>query len=316
MIKYSALSGVRQGRYYSYATIFVPDYDEQGDNGFAKRFPALNKNRIAEALEEYLLAQTGQTAPERLMNAAAAEDKPEQTDTPVPERKPDREIPENRDNADETESRQKPEKAGTEVQIPQYKPDSKFDRFRENLRPWEGGVANRSKEADPGGKTNKGMSQKTLNLLKDKYPEWNLPEESTDLTDKQITDLFRHEFYERTQIHKLNEVAGFDKTGSKLVEHVFDANVMTKPARVGTWVQESIDETIGTDLKVSGANGEKTYDGIMGSKTREALQKAVEQGKTKEISRKFWKKRYDYLKSLGNKDHNPGWWPRVESFKE
>ena len=78
-------------------TIFVPDYDEQGDNGLTKRLPTLNKNRIAEALEEYLLAQTGQT--EKLMNAAAAEDKPDNADAtgrithtestpPAPERKP------------------------------------------------------------------------------------------------------------------------------------------------------------------------------------------------------------------------------------
>ena len=74
-----------------HATIFAPDPTEQEDeNGFTTTPSGIrvNKNRIAEALEEYLLAQTGQTAPERLMNAAAAEDKPEQTDTPVPERKP------------------------------------------------------------------------------------------------------------------------------------------------------------------------------------------------------------------------------------
>ncbi|MDH5722961.1 MAG: peptidoglycan-binding protein [Alphaproteobacteria bacterium] len=197
------------------------------------------------------------------------------------------------------------------VNIPQHGPDPVFDHFRENLKPREGGIADRSKEVDLGGLTNQGMSQAFLDDLKKRSPEWNLPEKSTDLTDQQISDIFREEFYERTKIGKLNEIAGFDKTGSKLVEHVFDAGIMTNPKRVGQWLQQSIDEVTGSDLKVN-----KSYDGVVGSKTREALEKAAEKDKIKEISRKFWEKRHDYLKSLDNASDNPGWWPRLEEFKE
>lgn len=201
------------------------------------------------------------------------------------------------------------------VKIPQYNSDPVFDQFRENLKPREGGKSSRSLAVDPGGDTNKGMSQEALDDIRKIHPKWNLPKKSFDLTDKQITDLFRDQYYEFTQVNKLNEVAGFDKTGSKLVEHVFDAGVMTNPTKVGAWLQESIDETIGTDLKVN-KNSQKSYDGILGSQTRTAMKDVVDQGKTLEVSRKFLQKRIDYLKTLGNKSGNAGWWPRVNSFKE
>ncbi|MGH1402714.1 MAG: glycosyl hydrolase 108 family protein [Alphaproteobacteria bacterium] len=100
----------------------------------------------------------------------------------------------------------KPDILAEKIKIPQHAPDPVFDQFREKLAPREGGIANRSKQADPGGLTNKGMSQNFLNDLRARSPEWNLPEKSTDLTDEQITDIFRDEFYERPQINKLHEV--------------------------------------------------------------------------------------------------------------
>ena len=221
---------------------------------------------------------------------------PDKTLAPVPQRKPASDLSE-------------------ETKIPQYETDPVFERFRENLKPREGGIADRSKSADPGGLTNQGMSQATLDLIRKKHPEWNLPKSSRDLTEKQITGLFRDQFYEYTQINKLNEVAGYNKTGSKLVEHIFDANIMTTPTVVGEWLQESIDETIGSDLRIE-KNGIKEHDGILGSQTRAALKQAVEQGKTKEISRKFWNKRLEYLKEQKIASNNRGWWPRLYEFKE
>jgi hypothetical protein len=43
---------------------------------------------------------------------------------------------------------------------------SLFQQYRGNLGPREGGIANRPKTADPGGLTNKGMSQKELDRLR------------------------------------------------------------------------------------------------------------------------------------------------------
>ena len=164
---------------------------------------------------------------------------------------------------------------------------------------------------------NKGISQGFLNDIRKRSPELNLPSKPTDLTNQQITSLFREEFFERTQINKLNEVAGFDKTGSKLVEHVFDANVMTNPIKVGVWLQEAIDETIGTDLRADPNNKEEPYDGILGSQTRKAIKQAVEQGKVREISKSFADKRIKFLRGLENYSNNKnGWEKRVMELRD
>ena len=60
------------------------------------------------------------------------------------------------------------------------KSDPDFNRFRENLEFWEGELANRPPEEDPGGPTNKGLSQEPLDLINDTHPEWGLREETKD----------------------------------------------------------------------------------------------------------------------------------------
>lgn len=191
-----------------------------------------------------------------------------------------------------------------------------FEEFFKNLKEKEGGISNRSKEADPGGLTNQGVSTR---FYKDYINEnWNeyLPKNVTELSEEKRKEIFKSDFFVKTQIDKLVPIAGYDKTSSRLVEHVFDANVMTDPVKVGRWLQQSIDETIGTDTRVTEKNGEKTYDGILGSKTREALKQAVEEKKIQDVHERFTNKRIDYLRGLQNYKANPGWEKRVNSFKE
>lgn len=139
----------------------------------------------------------------------------------------------------------------------------------------------------------------------------DLPEKPTELSDEQIEMLFKEEYFLRPQIDKLNEVVGFDKTGSKLVEHVFDAGILSGPEDAGIWLQESLDEALGTDLKTQGS-----YDGILGSQTRSILEKAVSQDKIKEVHERFIEKRLEHLKSLPNAQANPGWRGRVEDLRD
>ena len=91
----------------TFSTAPIPE-EQEDKNGFTTTPSGIrvNKSRIAEALEDYLLAQI--KPPEKPARQAVAEDKPEQTDTPVPERKPDREIPENKDDADRVHETQTP----------------------------------------------------------------------------------------------------------------------------------------------------------------------------------------------------------------
>jgi lysozyme family protein len=184
-----------------------------------------------------------------------------------------------------------------------------------NLAPREGGWANRDPAADPGGPTNKGMSQKELNRLR-RAPEWkHLPARAKSLTEGQIENIYRVEYFERAQIEKLANVSGLSKAAPNLAEQVFDAGVQHGILDPGTWLQRSLDEAIGTDLRVSARNGGAEYDGIVGTDTRTALEQAVRAGKAAEINDRIVDRRIRYMRSLPNIGPNAGWIPRAESFR-
>ncbi len=190
-----------------------------------------------------------------------------------------------------------------------------FQRFLKNLAPREGGIANRGPSVDPGGPTNKGISQKELDRLRI-TPRWKqLPPQSKTLNNAQIENIYRKEYFERAQIEKLSNVPGLSKVAPKLAEQVFDAGVQHGIQDPGKWLQQALDETIGTDLRVSGKSGGKMYDGIVGTDTRAALEQAVRAGKANEINDKIVDKRVQYMKSLSNSGPNKGWIFRAESFR-
>jgi lysozyme family protein len=110
-------------------------------------------------------------------------------------------------------------------------------------------------------------------------------------------------------------VPGLSAAAPKLAEQVFDAGVQHGILDAGRWLQESIDEVTGTDLRVTDKKGNKLYDGIVGSGTRRALETAVANGKAKEINNRIVQKRVPYMKSRPEFGSNPGWIPRAKSFE-
>ena len=129
------------------------------------------------------------------------------------------------------------------------KSDPGFNRFRDNLRAPEGGFADRPKNEDPGGPTNKGISDKLLKLINENHPEWRLPTETKGLNEEQIRGLLRKEFYDRPQIDKVSKIEGLGEEGPQLPEQLFDAGVLHGPETAGKWLQQSLDESLGTDLR-------------------------------------------------------------------
>jgi lysozyme family protein/peptidoglycan hydrolase-like protein with peptidoglycan-binding domain len=190
--------------------------------------------------------------------------------------------------------------------------DDLFERFRENLREREGGIADRGPEADPGGLTNQGVSQRLLDALRMQNPNSGLPESTRDLTQEQIDSIFRDEFFDRPRISDLNDVPGLNEAAPNLVEHVFDAGVMSGDTDAGRWLQESIDEHMGTDLR----NAQGEYDGIIGPQTRGTLEDAIRQGHALDISEGFADRRIEHLRGLSNYDANPGWELRVRNLRD
>ncbi len=190
-----------------------------------------------------------------------------------------------------------------------------FSRFRKGLKPWEGGFANRTPKADPGGPTQQGISQDTLDRLNKQNPKWGLPQDTKNLGDAQIDGIYRKEFFDKPNIQKVVAIPGLKQQAPRLAEQLFDTGVQHSPKRAGRFLQESLDQVLGTDLRTTDATGKKDYDGIVGSGTRAAIARAVREGKAAAVNNAMVDKRIADMRRLPNFKSNSGWVPRAESFR-
>ncbi len=187
-----------------------------------------------------------------------------------------------------------------------------FKRFRKILAAIEGGFVDR--KTDLGGPTNKGISQKFLDSLNRQHPEWKLPKKTRNLTDDHIDGIFRSEFFDRPKIQDVVDIPDLMQQAPQLPEQLFDAGVLHGTEAAGTLLQKSLDEHLGTDLRVT-KNGKKVYDGNVGPLTRAAIARAIKEGKIKAVNDTMVQKRLQFMRNLPIFKNNPGWVPRANSFK-
>ena len=190
-----------------------------------------------------------------------------------------------------------------------------FTRFRQNLKPREGGFANRGPKVDIGGPTQKGVSQRFLNSLNRQNPQWGLPKVTGNLTDDQIDGIYRIEFFDKPNIQKVADIPGLQGQAPKLAEQLFDSGVLHGTVKAGKFLQQSLDQVLGTDLRVTDAQGRKANDGIVGSETRAAIARAVRDGRAAAVNDVMVSNRLAFMRTLPILKNNPGWIPRAESFK-
>tara|TARA_R110001592_G_scaffold283010_3_gene550883 strand:- start:12636 stop:13769 length:1134 start_codon:yes stop_codon:yes gene_type:complete len=186
-----------------------------------------------------------------------------------------------------------------------------FNDLLAHTKKIEGGFANRPKSADPGGPTMKGISQKTLDGIRAKYPQWNLPQHTKHLTDEQIDGIYRHEYFDLPKLDKMAAIPGMD---IRLLRHVYDAGVLHSPARAGRWLQQALDKHLGTDLRSKDQNGALRYDGNIGPQTRSVLAEAIKRGKLKDVNNEIARTREAFMRGLPEFPANPGWVARAKSF--
>lgn len=173
---------------------------------------------------------------------------------------------------------------------------------------------------DDGGRTNQGISQDTVDRLR-KSPEWQqLPANAFDLTNRQIDDILRKEYFDGPQIAKLAAVLGLADSSLYLVQQIFDAGVNHGTTPPGRWLQQALDETFGTDLRSEKDDGTKAYDGIIGSRTRAVAERAVREGKIKDVNNRIVDKRERLMREIVVKNpekgrYLKGWLKRAESFR-
>ncbi len=197
---------------------------------------------------------------------------------------------------------------------PSHVPGSQlFNQMRENLKNREGGFSDDKK--DPGGPTMKGISKKFLEQYNKQHPEDGLPDDPAQLSDQQITDLFRDEFFDLPKIEELDKVPGLKDAAPRLAEQIFDAGVLHGVPNAGTWLQKSLDKHLGTDLRTE-EDGEKFYDGDIGPDTRAAVERAIKEGKIGDVNDTVVDMRLDLMrKQLDFETFKPGWEARANSFR-
>ena len=194
--------------------------------------------------------------------------------------------------------------------------DYYFKVLRQNLAPREGGYVSRPTSADPRGPTNKGISQDTLDdLHRYKSTEYaGYPKAVKLLTDDQIDTILRKEYFDPLHIWQVAQIPDLLKLAPQLPDQLFDIGVQHGVGYAGRVLQETLFEVMGIDLRVM-RKGKLDYDGIVGPATRKAIAQAVAAGKVVELNDRIVDKRRAELSSKGHNLDNPGWFPRVESFR-
>ena len=96
---------------------------------------------------------------------------------------------------------------------------------------------------------------------------------------------------------------------------LFDTGVLHGSDTAGRLVQQSLDEVLGTDLKITDESGDKVYDGNVGPQTRAAIAQAIREGKIQEVNDRMVDKRIEMMKSNPKLPFFPGWLERAEGFR-
>lgn len=170
----------------------------------------------------------------------------------------------------------------------------------------------------PGGLTNQGIATETFyEPFRKQNPQMNLPEDVRELTDDEITAIYRHEFFERTKLNKFFAETNIYKEYPEFANHVFDVTVNRGANKGIKTIQKAIDNVMGTDLRETNLRGQKYYDGNIGPKTRKAVIDAIKKGKIAEINNDMIRQRYEIYQNQDDvrKKNNRGLPLRFERLR-
>ena len=153
--------------------------------------------------------------------------------------------------------------------------DPLFKEYFDRLAVREGEYIDRP--SDPGGPTNRGISQEFLDLLhKNKGEEWGyLPTRTADLTPREIESIFYKEFYVAPKIYKVAMIPGLLTAAPNLVEQLFDTGVLHGAGTAARIAQLALNEHLTKSVKV---------DGDVGKETRKAIAAAIREGKIDDVN--------------------------------
>ena len=153
-----------------------------------------------------------------------------------------------------------------------------------------------------------------LDLLRRNQRErWGyLPERVSDLSPAQIDAIFYSEFYVAPQIAEAAEIPDVFRD-SNVVEQLFDAGVLHGPRNAARMLQKALDKYLGTNLwiwrEAPDGSQYKYYDGIVGSDTRAAIDRAIREGKIADVNDAMVENRIEFMRNIIRKDPmQVNWW--------
>jgi len=103
-----------------------------------------------------------------------------------------------------------------------------FEQALEHVLRFEGGEVNDPR--DPGGHTNQGVTQRTLDRVRRKYPDAGLPESVSDLEHRHTRFIYKVEYWDLCRCSDLP---------ASVAVQVFDAAVNQGPVDAGRFLQKA-----------------------------------------------------------------------------
>ena len=145
--------------------------------------------------------------------------------------------------------------------------------------------------------TNSGITQPTLNKYNQRHPEAGFPENVRELTGLQAEQIYTELYYNDRNIGDINN--------PRIAHAIFDMGVMSNYSNVGRMVQNTINETQGTNLAI---------DGDIGAQTIRALNN-IPENQVDRFMEVLIENRIEYLKGLADWDrYGRGWEARTNRY--
>jgi|GEM_PF-1504764 hypothetical protein len=178
-------------------------------------------------------------------------------------------------------------------------PEKNNDQIREeSIRKTmaeEGGYIDNPNRIDQ--PTNSGITQPTLNTYNQRHPEADFPENVRELTGQQAEQIYTELYYNDRNIGNIEN--------PRIAHAIFDMGVMSSYSNVGRIVQNTINETQGTNLAV---------DGDIGARTIQALNN-IPENQVDRFMEVLIENRIEYLKTLADWDrYGRGWTARTNRY--
>ena len=159
----------------------------------------------------------------------------------------------------------------------------------------EGGYVDNPKLIDQ--PTNSGITQVALDKYNADHPDFNFPDNVKYLTREQSQQIYGEDYYDERRINEIGN--------DRIANAVFDMGVMSNFNNVGKIVQETLNDSMGENLKI---------DGKIGDNTIKALNN-IPDDKVDDFMQDLKENRIEYLRGLsGWTKYGEGWTSRTNRY--